>query len=122
MPEPGAWRPRLHHYMFAHRLLPELVSRNPVLIVSGLASPQGQELLQCLWDSAAELVRPDEHLSGDRLTAKYRNLGEGCHGVVVSMPEAQRTTEVHYVGILTWLCETWTPCPCFSGCTRRPTS
>jgi hypothetical protein len=88
-------RPRMHHYLFAHRELPSIVRRfGPNL--AGLAR-EGHldDALRTTWTRVGEALPPKDRLAPDGLAAELRPLSHG-DAILITMPPAVHVTEAHF--------------------------
>ena len=65
---------RKQHYMFAHRLLPEVAYKDPAGFYKIIGSGAGQRFLSTLWEKAADMIKrpsiPSEGLHGQMLGSR----------------------------------------------------
>jgi hypothetical protein len=100
--QPPDWRsdpdrPRLHHYRFAHRVLPSIV-RNPRIDLRRMDIEAVNHALLSTWQGYGEELDAGERLQAAGLRAEVVPLG--AHTVVlVTMPPAERMTEAHFVAV-----------------------
>ena len=93
--------PRLHHYLFAHRILPDFTLNQGPDLLSTLAR-DGQVFLDWIWSRLAEDLPPAEHLDPEGLTFSLHELGP-WHIVLITLPPAEHTTEAHMVAAVAQL-------------------
>jgi hypothetical protein len=87
-----ARKPRKHHYLFAHRLLPRIFfSDTDPLVMRFKADPQ--ETIVRFWNSVGESIPSDERLSSDGLSAEYSVRADGVRIVFVTLPLAEVSPE-----------------------------
>lgn len=93
----------MHHYVFAHRMLPELLLRAPMAkdSVPFLCGPDAAWFLAHLWRSLGEKLPETERLAGDGLAARSHDAGDGRTVVVVTLPPTVASPEAHFVAVVT---------------------
>lgn len=96
--DPGM--PRQQHYLFAHKILPQIVYQNPQKALGLLTSTEARPLLLRLWERLGEDLPEKERLPAMGLGCHSRVLEDGRIVVVVRMPPPERMTEAHFVGFL----------------------
>ncbi len=86
---------RLQHYLFAHRVLPDLFSRDPLQMLAALKGPDGPERLRRLWEEVGKGAPPEERVAPDGLTCSDHELSRGlwCPTLVVVMPPTANVGE-----------------------------
>src|SRR5688572_23059966 len=97
----GADDARTLHYLFAHRVLPDLAFEDPLQFMAILASPDAEQKLHELWMTVgntlaegrggASQVPSSEGLS----VTRTRLAGRAC--AVIEMPRPEAETEAYYV-------------------------
>lgn len=87
--------PRLHHYLFAHRILPDFtLNQGPDLFAT--LDRDGQVFLEWIWSRLAQDLPAAEHLDPEGLGFSRHELGP-WHIILVTLPPAAHTTEAHMV-------------------------
>lgn len=89
---------RLHHYTFAHYVLPNIFrSGNPLLGL--LTSNRGKAALHSMWAWASEQCDPAHRLSAQGLELTLYRLHHEHLAAVISLPEAQYVPESCFMAI-----------------------
>lgn len=91
-------KPRQHHYVFAHRVLPGMALSQPARFISELRGG-GDAFLRSVWDRVAEDVPTSLRLTADGLAFEIIDSDEGTIAVVV-LPEASGEAEAHFVALV----------------------
>lgn len=88
------------HYYFVHRALPQLLQENTSYYVNGLASEEGPDFLNRVWQKCGEINNENSPSTGlNRFTVK---ISDDCYAVVIRMPEPEDFTEAYYSAIVYW--------------------
>ncbi len=96
----AAPRPRGQHYTFAHRLLPAIARQMGAVCVLVLANEDKSEgFLHEVWNDCGREESGDDLVEPDGLRATVARAGEQLIAVV-TLPAPVRTTEAHFVAIL----------------------
>jgi hypothetical protein len=100
--EAGGPQPRPQHYLFAHRLLPEVMLGSKTALEAfriSIEDGQADRALEALWGGAGKAVHAESGITttipGGPPTAKAID-----NGVLVTMPPALGITEAIYVAIV----------------------
>lgn len=91
-------RPRVHHYSFAHRLLPGLVLRGRTNFHELASRALLDQLLRAWWQEIGQSLPPDDRLPDDGLGSELANAGN-VPVLVVTMPAARHAAEAHFVAV-----------------------
>lgn len=90
-------RERMHHYVFAHRILPEVAFTDPNHVLELLKSDKGTPFLSDLWEEVGRACpRP---LEADGLEVSVQALG-GCEIILVQLPTPVVAPEAHYLALV----------------------
>jgi hypothetical protein len=89
-------RPRPHHYLFAHRVMPQFFFKNTDSFFMRLQAEPATEAAR-VWDYVGEPLRPEDRLPAEGLTAEYRTGENGLRMVVVTLPPAKISPEAIYL-------------------------
>ncbi len=81
-------KPRPHHYLFAHRILPEFFFRDTDRLFLALRE-NPTETLVGIWDKLGESLAVEDRLPADGLSAECRDTDDGMRMCTVTLPEAQ---------------------------------
>lgn len=90
-----------HRYVFAHRVLPELVFEDPEGFL-GVFADDGAERLRRLWDDIGQQVsKMDKRraVSGEELDLHVANIA-GRRAALITLPEPLETAEAHFVAVV----------------------
>jgi hypothetical protein len=91
--------PRVHHYSFAHRVLPQLFFDDPKAFLGAFLGPSGNRRLADLWLAVGEDYAPSAIIpSSDLIVTKISF--EGRNGALIRFPEPQTTPEAHFAVLL----------------------
>jgi hypothetical protein len=94
---------RTHHYVFAHRIVPEVALKDPAQVLTLLRGPEGNKFLQDLWAEVGESCPANLPSEGLRLTLEeVEGLDEPM--ALIRLPEPEIPPEAHYLAIVPW-CE-----------------
>ena len=89
-----------HHYVFAHRALPEMCEQDPVQIFSIFASPERDKFVAWLWATVEKrLGKPIVGFDPLELSVSTFKL-KGSPVIVLRMPATAVAAEAHFVGIV----------------------
>ncbi len=92
---------RMHHYLFAHFVMPQRLWRNPDEFLNLLHGSQSRGFLITRWLEAGSAVEDDEFLApGEGLRYEPFEIAGGYRADVISLPEPQRMTEAYMVAIV----------------------
>ncbi len=92
--------PRGQHYTFAHRFLPALARQMGAFILVILANDDKRdEFLQSVWADCGQGETGEDLVAPNGLRASVTRAGEQLVAIV-TLPTPQRTTEAHFVAIL----------------------
>src|SRR5947209_1778328 len=99
--------PRLHHYLFAHRYLPEELQKNPGGVRMWLTGEKGVGHLNTRWALSHMMYKskPDDYIEPDGMDRYIHNLSgptDNCTIVIVQFPPPKRMTEAFYSAIVFW--------------------
>jgi hypothetical protein len=101
----AAWRangeaPRPLHYIFAHRLLPQLAYHHGIMAALTLGDPNSEfEYLPRLWEATAQRLTPEDSLAPTGLTGVTQRAGE-FRITVLTCPPPERAGEVYFTAIV----------------------
>lgn len=116
-------KPRLHHYTFAHKALPDLLNSNPQEVLD-LMGEHGLGKLKANWGilgmgiqaQGHEFVPDGEvHKMGDVVKGKdpfntenclnrfVEGLTAECFAIIIQLPKPQRRAEAYFVAVVVWL-------------------
>jgi anti-anti-sigma factor len=88
------------HYIFAHRILPQIVHADPKKAQEILSGPAGADFLASLWRRVGESIPVAAHTPPNGLTLMTRTEADGTVIVVVTMPRPTRLAEAWFVAIV----------------------
>ncbi len=91
-------RPRKHHYLFAHRLLPRIFFTDTDQLMMRLKADPEQAIVR-FWNSVGESVSPDERLLPEGLSAEYGVRPDGVRVVLVTLPPAEVSPEAIFAAL-----------------------
>lgn len=87
-------RPRMHHYVFAHRELPGIARRFAPNLVGLAREGRLDDALRTTWTGVGEALPPEDRLAPDGLAAELRSLGAG-EAILVRFPPPAHVTEAY---------------------------
>lgn len=92
---------RVHHYAFAHFIMPKRLWQNPEWFLEQLHSEQSRGFLITRWLEASIPVEDDEFIPPDE-TLKYEafEINGGYRADVISLPKPLKMTEAYMVAIV----------------------
>lgn len=93
-------QPRMQHYLFAHRALPEFFFRRPLETLAILAGEKGHHFLSDLWSVIGRELDEDEQVQVEEMLVEPLLLSDEVHGVVIRLPQPRAITEAHLVAPL----------------------
>ncbi len=88
--------PRLHHYWFAHRVLPAVFYANPARFMAVLRE-RGKSLLQVSWERLGSDMKIADRIPADGLNYEIQELASGVTIAIISLPKPQGITEAYFV-------------------------
>ena len=93
--------PRNHHYIFAHRVLPELFFRNPEQFIDALGEG-GDDFLLDLWERVGEMEINSgiERFTSVDLKCEIKKLGDGTNVVLITLPVPEGITEAYFIAAI----------------------
>lgn len=91
-------RPRPHHYLFAHRVLPKLALKHGAKMLEMAKEARLTPALERTWDDAGSGVPKDDRLGHDGLESSVHRL-QAADLVLIRLPPAQHAAEAHFVAI-----------------------
>ena len=91
----GSRKARMHHYLFAHRLVPQFFFRNTDEFFLRLRDEPMEEIAR-VWTQTGQLVKEPERLSAEGLAADYRS-ADGLRMVTVTLPPAEVSPEALFI-------------------------
>ena len=94
-------KPRVQHYTFAHRYLPEIVARQPKLFVESLLKPESN-MINVRWIMNAQKydLSDEEFIPADGLDCFPINFSEDHYGVLIQLPQPKRIAEAYFAAIV----------------------
>lgn len=79
---------RPHHYLFAHRILPQFFFRDTDSLCLALREdPDG--VLGGMWTSLGEVLQESDRLPGDGLSGEWRETDDGLRMCIITFPKAE---------------------------------
>jgi hypothetical protein len=91
---------RLHPYNFVHVLLPQLAWRRPASVRRELSDPYlARELLQYVWDKAAEGLHPADKIVSKGLRLTWHEVA-GRVTALFHLPPPQATMEAYFSALI----------------------
>ncbi|MBK7394417.1 MAG: hypothetical protein IPI64_14170 [Chloracidobacterium sp.] len=95
-------KPRLQHYLFAHRFLRDKAFGNPAATVDDLSRDGGSQYLKMLWMTTGLTSKDpeDEFIEPDDIACYPFLIGDKYRAVIVEFPEPLGPTEVFFVAIV----------------------
>ena len=96
--------PRLYHYIFAHRYLPEKLRENPSGVRMWLTGEKGVEHLKIRWGllRMAYKVNPDDYFEPEGMNRYILRPTPNHTIIIVQFPPPKRMTEAFYGAIVFW--------------------
>lgn len=94
--DPTSFRP--HHYLFAHRVLPQVFYGSTELLLLHLRG-EGVEELKRLWQEVASRLDPVERLPAAGFTLEITRHEPDLRVFWITLPPAERSPEAHYVAL-----------------------
>jgi hypothetical protein len=95
--EPRSMKPRMGHYLYAHRAVPRAFLREPAAIMGILASDDGMEFLSGMWDVLAREIEEKERVSPEGLALEHYTFEGDVFVALVVMPPPTGGLEAWYV-------------------------
>jgi hypothetical protein len=98
--ELSAEMPRAHPYLFAHRILPQALAKDPERIIAILHSDDGNAFLRTLWQAVGEQLEEKERLPPDGLECCMTRANENYRAAVICLPPPERMTEAYFTALV----------------------
>ncbi len=92
-------KPRVQHYIFAHKHLREVVNRSPKMFIENFLKPSR---LSFEWVQCARLYKPEneDFIPADGLVSYPIYFAEDHYGVLIQMPQPKRIVEAYFVAVI----------------------
>ena len=88
--------PRLHHYAFAHKIIPSTFFQYPANFIMML-SHRADEFLHEVWNNLGQNLEPEDIVVPEGLACEVRRVEGSKLGALISLPPPQRVTEAYFV-------------------------
>jgi hypothetical protein len=100
-PDPD--EPPTLHYLFAHRILPDLAFDDPIQFMATLASPEAEQKLHEMWMTVGQSLARGGRVrqvptSEGLAVSRTRLAGRAC--AVIEMPRPEGQTEAYFVAVV----------------------
>jgi hypothetical protein len=92
-------RARDHHYLFAHRALPQIFFGNVERLIADFKQDPARPLA-AIWDMVGERLPEKARLEPKGLTGEYRTDEAGRTIIVVTLPAAERIPEAAFAALV----------------------
>jgi hypothetical protein len=87
---------RKQHYMFAHKLLPSILSNEPANFI-GTLEKGGNDFLYYLWDRLGSYLKESDLVAREGLDCQINQLDDDTTIALVTLPPPQKLTEAYFV-------------------------
>ena len=90
------------HYTFAHLAVPEIARARASWLMTVLAGPEGQALVDDIWQRCGDDVGPEGRYepSGETPKIKFAGLRGGGVIAVITMPPPKEAAHAHFVALV----------------------
>lgn len=94
--------PRLYHYLFAHKYLPDKLSESPQMVLSWLAGEKGIEHLKTRWALLPTIyqIETGDYIEPNGINRYVLRPNEDHTLVIIRFPEPIRMTEAYFAAII----------------------
>ena len=94
--------PRIYHYLFAHKYLPDKLSKSPEILLSWLAGEKGVEHLKTRWGLLPTVykIESKDYIEPTGIDRYVLYPKDNYMLIIIRFPEPKFTTEAYFSAIL----------------------
>lgn len=92
-------RPRDHHYLYAHRLLPQLAFSAPEKFLA-FVERNGSAFLEYFWNECGKQIAEDERIQPEGLSCKIYSLDDGIVAACITLPQPVEMPEAYFAAFV----------------------
>ena len=95
-------KPRLQHYLFAHKYLPDKLTESPQAVLTWLAGEKGVEHLKTRWALLPTIyqIAAEDHVEPNGIDRYLLRPNEDHTLIIIRFPEPIRMTEAYFASVL----------------------
>jgi hypothetical protein len=94
-------QPRAQHYVFAHRIIPQVFFGDPAGFMT-LFARDGDRFLRFYWEKIGERVEnASDRLDGSALHGEIRSLPSDTQIALITLPTPEHVTEAYFIAAVT---------------------